>query len=236
MTRLDDVRAALALAEALNEQDETPTRGASAGSTGTTGPQSGQAAKDPTTLADVTEPVGSTEPKLDAAMRRFQGGMEAIRSEVTAMVTAFEKAAPETRRGRGVASVIRVLKGLLPMVASAEEVAARALGESAYRFGDGAYAMDLAAVLDEEPLTHTTDADRASEPRKPVDAKTRAAVAQVGKDLGTIRERVRELGYRLQAAVETASRPDAVRASVTDLSEADTVLETVRQKIVARFK
>lgn len=233
MTRESEIRMALDMIGAL---DETATRGPSAGSTGTTGPQSGQASKDPTTLADVTEPVGSTEPKLGAAMQRFRAGMKVIRGEVTAMVTAFEAAAPETRRGRGVVSVLRVLNGLLPVVDSAEDVVTRALGERTHPMGEGARALEMAAELDEEPLTYTTDADRASEPRKPVDAAARTTVTEVTKALGMMRKRVRELGYQLQGVVPNTSRPDAVRASVTDLSEADTVLETVRQKIAARFK
>lgn len=235
-TSLEEARRALVLGAELDEQPETPTRGASAGSTGTTGPQAGQSGKDPTSLADVTEPVGSTEPKLWEAMARFASGMKAIRSEIGEMVAAFKAAAPETSRGRGVASVLRVLQGIEPLLKSAEDVAARALGAKSKAVEDAARVMDLGRALDEEPLTRTTDADRSREPRKKLDSASRAVVDQVGAELGKMHERVRELGYELQGVVETSSRPDGIRDSVTDLSEADSVLVAVRQRIVARFK
>lgn len=97
-------------------------------------------------------------------------------------------------------------------------------------------ALALGAALDEEPLTHTTDADRASEPRKDLDPSARAVVDQVLSDLEKMHEHLRDLGYQLQGVVEKTSRPDGIRDSVTDLSEADTVLVAVRQRIAARFK
>jgi len=152
------------------------------------------------------------------------------------MVAAFKAAAPETSRGRGVASVLRVLQGIEPLLKSAEDVAARALGTKSKAVEDAARAMDLGRALDEEPLTGTTDADRASESRKPLDAESREVVDKVGAELGKMHERVKELGYALQGVVEMSSRPDGIRDSVTDLSEADSVLVAVRQKILARFK
>lgn len=235
-TSLEEARRALVLGAELDEQPETPTRGASAGSTGTTGPQVGQSGKDPTSLADVTEPVGSTEPKLGEAMARFASGMKIIRAELGEMVAAFKAAAPETTRGRGVASVLRVLQGMEPMLQAAEDVVARALGTKSKAVEDAARVMQLGQSLDEEPLTHTTDADRASEPRKKLDAVSRSVVDAVGADLEKMHERVRKLAYQLQDVVEWSSRPDGIRASVTDLSEADTVLVTTRQKILARFE
>lgn len=232
----DEARRALRLGAELDEQPETPTRGASAGSTGTTGPQGGQSGKDPTSLADVTEPVGSTEPKLGRALARFASGMQAIRSELGAMVAAFEAAGPETTRGRGVASALRVLRGMEPMLQSAEDVVGRALGTQPKAVEDAERVMYLGRALDEEPLTHTTDADRASEPRKKLDAVSRTVVDTVGVDLEKMHEHVRKLAHQLQDVVEWSSRPDGIRDSVTDLSEADSVLVTTRQKILARFK
>ena len=236
MKDADEARRALVLGAELDEQPETPTRGASAGSTGTVGPHVGQSGKDPTSLADVTEPVGSTEPKLGAAMVRFTSGMKAIRSELGEMVDAFKAAVPETTRGRGVASVLRVLQGIEPMLRSAEDVAARALGSKSKAMEDAARVSELAGELDEEPLTPTTDADRSTEPRKKLDPEARDAVDQTCAELGKMHERLRELGYQLQGVVEKTSRPDGIRDSVTDLSEADTVLVAARQRIAARFK
>ncbi len=236
MSTLEEARRALVLGAELDEQPETPTRGASAGSTGTTGPQVGQSGKDPTSLADVTEPVGSTEPKLGEAMARFASGMKTIRAELGEMVAAFKAAAPETTRGRGVASVLRVLQGIEPMLQAAEDVVARALGAKSKAVADTERMMHLGQSLDEEPLTHTTDADRASEPRVKLDPASREAVDTVGAELGKMHERVRELGYQLQSVVAKSSRPDGIRDSVTDLSEADSVLVTTRQKILARFR
>lgn len=235
-TSLDEVRRALVLGAELDEQPETPTRGKSAGSTGTVGPQVGQSGKDPTSLADVTEPVGSTEPKLGAAMVRFTSGMKSIRGEVGEMIAAFKAAAPETSRGRGVASVLRVLQGMEPLLKSAEDVFARALGAKSKAVEDAERVMQLGQSLDEEPLTRTTDADRASEPRVKLDPAAREAVDTVGAELEKMHEHLRELGYQLQGVVDKTSRPDGIRDSVTDLSEADTVLVTTRQKILARFK
>lgn len=231
-TDADEARRALELGEWLDEQAETPTRGKSSGSTGTQGPQVGQSAKDPTTLADVIEPVGSTEPKLGTAMKKLASGMASIRGELDAMIEAFKTAAPETSRGRGVASVLRVLQGIRPMLKSAEDVAARALGAKSSASEDIERAFDLA----EEPLTRTTDDDRASEPRKKLDGASREVVDRVGAELSKMHERLRELGYQLQGVIEKSSRPDGVRDSVTDLSEADSVVTTTRQKILARFK
>jgi hypothetical protein len=158
----------------------------------------GQSGKDPTSLADVTEPVGGTEPKLGEALARFASGMKAIRSELGEMVAAFKAAAPETSRGRGVASVLRVLQGIEPMLKSAEAVATRALGTRSKYVEDAARVVDIVRALDEEPLTWTTDADRSSEPRRKLDLASRVVVDRVVDELGKMRERVRDLGYELQ--------------------------------------
>lgn len=232
MSDLDEARAALAFGAALDEAEDTPTRGTSVAGTGTAGPTVGPSAKDPTTLADKDHPVGATEPKLGAALKRFARGMAALRAEVAAMAEAFEAAASETSRGRAVASALRSLKGLTPMLTATQGVVDRA-------FGTAPASEDLVRMLDrldEEPLTATTDADRSTEPRKPVDAATAGAVRTTVAALKIAEDEIAELGWKLQHAAEASSRPDAVRASVTDLSKAGSVLTDARQGIAARFK
>ena len=237
MSDLDEARRALELGAELDEQPETPTRGSALkGGDGTTGPQVGQSSQDPTTLADVSEPVGATEPKLASALKQCAAGFRAMRLELHGMVDAFKEAVPETRRGRGVASALRALQGVVPMLDSAEAVIARALGTQAPESEALRRVFELGDRLDEEPLTHTTDADRSTEPRKKLDATSQAVITQVGTSLAVMAASVRKLGYQLQGTVEQTTRPDGIRASVTDLSEADNVLTSVRQKIMARFK